>query len=276
MQITAQSILFALGFLGFILADSMIPDDMNVDDSDTTPVASSLTSTTPKHSQCYNYFLNKDHCVYSAKKKSERCPSSSKDECGRPIPTDQPIIFKAHSSHSSQNTLAMNVSPEGITAFASQTTTDESSAELSTPPSKRLVRRYDSEDDSFTIAGGNGICGVYDENQPGVCIWASGNDVSGSRSGGWLNSTYTKACGRQVYIMRKGKTNPEDVVYAPIVDGCSFNAEEPEPGCFRIAFTNATFNALNPTDAEAKSLVMKDLIWNFDNEQGTNPKNAAT
>ncbi|EFP77475.1 hypothetical protein PGT21_023329 [Puccinia graminis f. sp. tritici] len=276
MHITSQSILFAIGLLGFVVADGLLPQStpMTDDHSSSNPTPSTTKPKKPKHSQCYNYFLNKDKCVFAAKKKSERCPVDSKDQCGHAIPTDMPIVFKSKHKHSSQSTMGLEIGPNGINTFASKSEEDEASTEFSAGvPSKKLVRRYDSELDSFPIAGGDGICGNYKDTAPGVCLWASAADVPGSLSGGWINGTFTKPCGRQVFIQRKGF--PEHTVYAPVVDGCTFNATTEEPGCFRIAFTQATFNELNPTQKEIDDKIIHELVWDFDNALGTKPENAA-
>ncbi|KAH9460392.1 hypothetical protein MJO28_003940 [Puccinia striiformis f. sp. tritici] len=293
MQITAQSILFALGLLSCVAATGIVPDvgsmtNPNPSSSETTEAKASSEAKTPseaktssevttspevkrpKKSQCYNYFLEKDGCVFGAKKASERCPV--KPDCGHEIPTDKPLVFKSHHSRSSQQSFGLSVGPNGVQTFASSMDQEESQTEITAPSSKRLVRRYDSELDSFAIAGGDGICGTYTDDQPGVCLWASELDT-GAKSGGWMNGTYTKACGRVVFIQRKG--DPDNTIYAPIVDGCSFNATTPEPGCFRIGFTKATFNQLNPTPEEKNDWIITDLVWDFANSLGKDPKNAA-
>jgi len=287
MQITCQSILSALGFLSFILAQengspdptvSLIPQPMK--GGVVPPGDAPYVVKRPKHSQCYNYFLSKDNCVFAAAKTSERC-SPNEGPNGRPIPEDQIQVLKAHQSQSSFSLSAVSVSPEGLEIGKVESTHSESSTEQQLvqpagPPGARLVRRYDSEDDSFTIGSGTGICGTYTDDTPGVCLWASA-DNAGAATGGWLSGGFTKACGRVVYIQRQGAdhSDPNNTIYAPVIDGCKFEGKAPDPGCFRIAFTKATFKALKPTEEESNNQIIKSLIWDFANEDGSQPQNAA-
>lgn len=276
MQITCQSILSALGFLSFILAQ-VVPPVLPSNVEDTLPGGTPVAKR-PKHSQCYNYFLAKDDCVFSAAKTSERC-SPNDGPCGRPVPEDRVQVMKSHQFQSSFSIVSL--SPDGLqvgksTSTQTETTTQSPADQPAGKPDTRLVRRYDSEMDSFPLASGTGICGEYTDDTPGVCLWASASD-SGAASGGWLNGTFTKTCGRKVFIQRKGADlkDPSSTIYAPVVDGCTFNTKEPEPGCFRIAFTKATFAALKPTHEESSNQILKDIVWDFSNFDGSQPQNAA-
>ncbi|CAH7671431.1 expressed protein [Phakopsora pachyrhizi] len=119
-----------------------------------------------------------------------------------------------------------------------------------------LTKRYDDEGSSFFINSGSGICGVYDSNQPGACLF-SGYDDSGANS-----------------ALASDANLPEEkrnVQYAPVVDGCSFNlggnsAKKNGDGCFRIGVTNHTFFALNPTAGEIQNGTISQLLWDFDAE----------
>ncbi|PLW50216.1 hypothetical protein PCANC_12742 [Puccinia coronata f. sp. avenae] len=278
MQITTQSVLSVLGFLGFALADNLLPPNFPppkdighaVTVPSTPPVTKPPHVSRPKHTRCYNYFLDKDDCVFSARKASERCGDDGK--CGRDVPDNKPQVFKSHKKQSSFSALSVSVGSEGIKADLLKAQEEEGSNEVPVGTNNhQLVRRYDSELDSFAIAGGTGICGKYTDDEPGVCLWANAQ-ANGTASGGWISGGFTKTCGRKIYIQRKGSN---ETIYAPVVDGCAFDTNSPDPGCFRIGFTKHTFGELKPTAEEASRLIIKDLVWNFDNTYGKHPENAA-
>ncbi|EHS63013.1 hypothetical protein PGT21_018361 [Puccinia graminis f. sp. tritici] len=190
------------------------------------------------HTRCYDYFLAKDGCVFSAGEESQRCAAPKK----RP---SQPV-----------KAFAMN--PEVSKAKRSQI--------------PGLERRYDDTQPSFYVSGGNGTCGHYDTNtQLGVCLWnGAEQDNPTAETAGWLNGDQTANCGKQVYIQRKG--HPETVQYVNVLDGCYFEAKTPEPGCFEIGITLALFNKLNPTSQEQQDGYIYDGIsWDFNK-----PNNTAT
>lgn len=285
MRFTIQSTLLALSVPSTILA--ALPDG----DANDQPMPNAVqTDSTDHHghhdkdydhskySACFNYFYQKDGCVFSAAEDDKRCSVDGK-RAGHEIPPHLPMVIRSsshkHSTWTKENGMFSGSDRKGnsVLAAGSRTTvteTQDNSQEIIYPP--RLVKRYDSLDDSFTVGGGDGICGNYTVDKPGVCIFASPNSTDGSGSGGWLNGTFTSACGRQIWIER---TNPNVTVYAPVVDGCSFKDPAVDVGCFRIAFTQATFDALKPTEQEKKDLKIRHLKWDFDNIYGNNTRNAA-
>ncbi|MBW0546166.1 hypothetical protein O181_085881 [Austropuccinia psidii MF-1] len=186
-----------------------------------------------QHTGCYNYFLQKDHCVFSAAGEA-RCHAPKKECSGIAV------TFQLGPSHSKRS-MAHVIQP-----------------------------RYTTNNKSFFVAGGVGICGKYDSyKQDGVCLWSgNGSPISDS---GWLNDAKTSNCGKKVYIQRKGR--PGLTVYAPVVDGCGFNMIESSKGCFEIAFTATTFQKLKPTEEESKQGGMFDVHWDFDNLDGSHTRN---
>jgi len=192
------------------------------------------------HTTCYNYFLKKDGCVFSAAAANQRCPAPAKD-------------------HSAP-----------MKAFDVKTTPHTKRAEHNT-----LVRRYDTTKPSFAIAGGDGICGTYDTNeQLGVCLWSGAEQKNPTvDTAGWLNGPKNSNCGKRVYIQRKG--DPKSVKYVPVLDGCYFNDVSPEVGCFEVAVTIKLFNEFNPTEEEKKTgLLSGGFTWDFDNLNGQSPQQA--
>ncbi|MBW0557869.1 hypothetical protein O181_097584 [Austropuccinia psidii MF-1] len=198
------------------------------------------------HTICYNYFLQKDGCVYSSGNEETRCTAPPK-ACQDPV---TPVKCPTESQ-------------DDQSQFAKRSETHTT-----------LVRRYDNTQKVFPIAGGNGICGHYDTNNDhGACLW-SGSSLSGAdpMTAGWLNLAQKSNCGKRLYVQRRGR--PETVIYVPIVDGCNFRSVDPTFGCFQIALTNITFNALNPTDQEIAKQAIDDLSWDFDNLEGCSENQA--
>ncbi|MBW0533189.1 hypothetical protein O181_072904 [Austropuccinia psidii MF-1] len=201
------------------------------------PTSNSSTSPPPGQTICYNYFLEKDGCVSSSPRNSERCPEGKFTPGGG--------LF---------NKQLNQTGPVNRKRGIYQT----------------FSRRYDtySFQKAFPIAGGSGICGDYDGNaQEGVCLW-SGPSNSGAdpATAGWLNGAARGNCGKRLYVQRQGVANP---VFLNVVDGCSFDTVDPSMGCYQIAFTNKTFWALNPTIDEVAAQGFFNITWNFDNEKGT-------
>ncbi|KAI8448852.1 hypothetical protein BY996DRAFT_6419232 [Phakopsora pachyrhizi] len=206
----------------------------------TVPTVSRKPNTLP-HTFCYNFFYKKtqDRCDPDKKdpKKSEKCNK----------------VEHPNKRHAKQRVLTKRYDDEGV------------SEHFCHGVRVRIIAIF-----------GSGICGVYDSNQPGACLF-SGYDDSGANSAlaGWLNGNQTSNCGKQIYIMRQSDANlPEEkrnVQYAPVVDGCSFNlggnsAKKNGDGCFRIGVTNHTFFALNPTAGEIQNGTISQLLWDFDAE----------
>ncbi|CAH7689879.1 hypothetical protein PPACK8108_LOCUS25048 [Phakopsora pachyrhizi] len=79
--------------------------------------------------------------------------------------------------------------------------------------------------ESKPIAGGSGICGSYNTDQPGVCLWSGAS----------------------------GKA------------GCSFGETEPGRGCTTAWVTTKTFNDLAPNDEESGIQQLSDVVWGFMN-----------
>lgn len=190
-----------------------------------------------EHTICFNYFMQKDGCVFSTNDPKKRC-----DPNGHP-PKKAVGVLKSPSSKKHRR--------------------DEVS----------LERRYDTpkHSKSFYVDDGTGICGTYSGDQPGACLWAGGEDGVGNPTGGWLNGTKSSNCGKQIYLQRQGK--PETVQYIPVVDGCTFNIKSEMPGCFQIAVTEHTFYSMKPTKEELKLGYLTGLTWDFNNLNGDKSRN---
>ncbi|KAH9810534.1 secreted protein [Melampsora americana] len=188
-----------------------------------------------QHTLCFNYFMQKDGCVFSSANPHTRC---------------------APDGHPPKNGVGM------LQQHAFQRREEHT-----------LEPRYDTPkgSKSFFVASGTGVCGFYDGDKPGACIWNGAKDQFGNGLGGWLNGSKTSNCHKNLYIMRRG--NPQSVVYVPVVDGCNFNVKNPDNGCFQIGVTRATFFALNPSEQEKNQGYLTDLTWDFDNLSGQHSRN---
>lgn len=186
------------------------------------------------HTECYNYFMQKDGCVWSAADDRTRCNATT----GKP-----PFQGVERFQHHSQRTLQRRYTSENTNT-------------------------------SFAMRDGPGICGNYSTNQPGACLWVGSEQVYGNdtATAGWLNGAKTSNCGKQLYVQRKGR--PDKPFYVPVLDGCSFYSKNVTVGCFQIALSNKTFYDLEPTAQEIQQGFLGDLIWDFNNEYGTKGKNA--
>ncbi|WAQ84518.1 hypothetical protein PtA15_5A88 [Puccinia triticina] len=186
------------------------------------------------HTLCYNYFMQKDGCVYSAAAVDQRCPAPVK-------PHPQPVhMFQDQTAHRKRS---------------------ESNA---------LERRYNTNKPSFYVSGGDGTCGHYDTSTDlGVCLWNGPEQNNPTpETAGWLNGAKTSNCGKQVYIQRKGQ--PNTVQYVKVLDGCSFDIKTPDAGCFEIAITLALFYKFNPTPKELHDgKIYEGFTWDFNNLNGT-------
>ncbi|KAH9442685.1 hypothetical protein Pst134EA_031654 [Puccinia striiformis f. sp. tritici] len=192
------------------------------------------------HTVCYNHFLQKDGCVFSAAAADQRCPAPPKEH------------------------------PAEVQAFALNSTAQKVKRSVN-----KLERRYDTTAPSFAIGGGNGTCGFYDSvNQLGVCLWNGAEQNNPTiETAGWLNGAKTSNCGKRIYIQRKGQ--PNTVQFVKVLDGCYFGATSPDPGCFDIGLTIKLFNAFNPTPEEQRDGVIKGgITWDFDNLHGLSPQQA--
>ncbi|EGG02216.1 uncharacterized protein MELLADRAFT_91542 [Melampsora larici-populina 98AG31] len=206
-----------------------------------------VASSGERHTQCYNYFLNKDQCVYGSQ--CDPCPA------GQPIPKKT-----CESGGQFQHPTA--VSP-----------TDQMS--YSIPAKHARVRRYDTTTPSSFVAGGNGNCGFYNTTSDlgeahagyvkpnlGVCIW-SGSDTTGNSTtdNGWLNQATSDNCNKQIYIQRQGQ--PDTVKFVPVIDSCNFNTVDPALGCFQVFVTRALYDSFNPTQEELNSGALNNITWDF-------------
>ncbi|KAH9449074.1 hypothetical protein MJO29_009937 [Puccinia striiformis f. sp. tritici] len=202
------------------------------------PLLSAVHAT--NHTVCYNYFLQKDGCVFSAAAPDQRCPAPVKG------------------SSSPVNAFVMNPG----TANVKRSRVD-------------LERRYDTTRPSFAVAGGTGICGDYNSTaELGVCLWSGAEQKNPTvETAGWLNGAKTSNCGKRIYIQRKGQ--PDTVKFVKVLDGCSFGATSPDPGCFDIALTLKLFELFNPTEQEQNDGVLYGgITWDFDNLLGKSTQQA--
>lgn len=197
--------------------------------------ALSVASQGENHTQCYDYFLNKDHCVYGSK--CNACPPSQ-------------VVPKKSCESGGQFQHPSVVSP-----------TDQMSYSL--PAKHARVRRYDTTSPSSFVAGGNGNCGFYNTTTDiGVCLWSGSDPTGNSTTGnGWLNQATTDNCNKQIYIQRQGQ--PDTVIYAPVIDSCGFNTVDPAFGCFQIFVTKALYDLFKPTQDELNSGSLHNLTWDF-------------
>ncbi|KAI9606410.1 hypothetical protein KEM48_001775 [Puccinia striiformis f. sp. tritici PST-130] len=183
-------------------------------------VALSLSAVTAtNHTACYNYFLKKDGCVFSAAAADQRCPA--------PVKEHSAPVKAFHAKHKANRRAKRS--------------------------ENELERRYTTVTPSFSISDGEGICGHYNSTTTaGVCLWSGSEQENPTlESAGWLNGVKTSNCGKRVYIQRKG--HPETVKYAPVLDGCCFDTKSLAEGCFDIAVTIKLFNEFNPTQKEIES-----------------------
>ncbi|OAV91195.1 hypothetical protein PTTG_04712 [Puccinia triticina 1-1 BBBD Race 1] len=188
------------------------------------------------HTTCYNYFLNKDKCVSAAASPNTRCPAPTKSH-------DAPV---------------------------KQFVLDPKKGKGKKGKKGKKDRRYDNPKPSFSIDGGDGICGHYDTStEIGVCLWSGAEQNNPTvETAGWLNGLKTSNCGKRVYIQRKGR--PDTVQYAKVLDGCSFDETSSWPGCFEIAITTKLFELFRPTKKERDAgYILGGFTWDFDAQNGT-------
>ncbi|KAG0148140.1 hypothetical protein CROQUDRAFT_41821 [Cronartium quercuum f. sp. fusiforme G11] len=191
------------------------------------------------HTQCFNYFLHKDGCVWAAADDRIRCNATD----GKPPHYGVGLIHKQNSAHKR----------------------DE----------QWLERRYTAPNTntSFAIGGGTGICGDYTTDMPGACLWVGTKAENGDNitTAGWLNAAKRSNCGKQIYVQRKHK--PYMTQYVPLIDGCLFYTRQVTLGCFQIALTTKTWNDLKPTPKELAQNYLEGLVWDFNNDQGSKSGN---
>ncbi|KAH9817803.1 hypothetical protein DFH28DRAFT_1123726 [Melampsora americana] len=196
-----------------------------------------------RHTECYNYFLAKDRCVYGS-------------QCD-PCPANQTIPKKTcESGGQFQHPTAVSPTDSYAGSYAG-------AGSYSLPSRPARVRRYDATTPASFVAGGNGNCGFYNTTSDlGVCIW-SGSDTTGNSTtnNGWLNTATTDNCNKQIYIQRQGQ--PNTVQYVPVIDSCNFNTVDPALGCFQVFVTRALYDSFNPTQEELNSGSLYNLTWDF-------------
>ncbi|MBW0492659.1 hypothetical protein O181_032374 [Austropuccinia psidii MF-1] len=107
------------------------------------------------HTKCYNYYFQKDGCVFAAADDRNRCNASAKPVHGGAV--------------------KFQMESQNMRRAISQT----------------LVRRYDTQDpkNSYPVVKGAGICGKYDTSQDdGVCLWSGKKSARYDiNEAGWLN-----------------------------------------------------------------------------------------
>ncbi|POW14300.1 hypothetical protein PSTT_03026 [Puccinia striiformis] len=196
------------------------------------------------HTTCYNYFLEKDGCVFSAADARNRCPAPIKDH-DDPFNCINPKVVKRSERHLwVDDTMTM-------TGFA--------------------VAGGKAYPHAATAITSSQICGTYNSTTDlGVCLWSGAEQKSPTvESAGWLNGLKTSNCGKQVYVQRKGQ--PKTVKYVKVLDGCSFDTTALSTGCFQIALTSKLFDEFNPTAKEKKDgLILDGISWDFNNLLGQN------
>lgn len=206
------------------------------------------TAIATNHTSCFNYFLQKDGCVFASADDETRCNAT----------TGKPEIHTP-------------MHPVG--RFQKQGC--QKHLKIPAPKPASLGKRYTSENTntSFAIDDGPGACGNYSTNMPGACLWAGSEQVKGDNplTAGWLNGAKTSNCGKQLYIQRKGR--PDKPFFVPVVDACNFYTFNVTVGCFQIAVTNKTFYDLEPTDQELEQGYLGDLVWDFNNLDGNKTTN---
>ncbi|KAI7954456.1 hypothetical protein MJO28_004856 [Puccinia striiformis f. sp. tritici] len=179
------------------------------------------------HTMCYNYFMEKDGCVFSATASDQRCLAPLKEQ-NTPVQTFAYMPVRSPTASRSE--------------------------------SSRSERRHDTITPSLAIAGGKGICGHYNStSEPGVCLWTGVEPVT-LESAGWLNRAKRSNCGKIVRVHRKGK--PDTAKSVRVLDGCDFGTKSIDPGCYDIALSVKLFEQFNPTEDEKKDgLIHGGVAW---------------
>lgn len=199
----------------------------------------------PDRTGCFDYFLQKDGCVYGS--------------------ADAPCKEKTGKTSTSCN--AFRIDP------ASEAAQKQTVLQAAPENHGRLARRYDTTIPTLAVAGGSGICGFYNSTTTsGVCLWSGEGWVDSRHEpiSGWLNGTSVANCNKHVYIQRQGK--PETVQYAPVLDGCGFNTVTPDVGCFQVWMTIDLFDKFNPTPEQRRKFQIDDTFtWDFVGGEGGNP-----
>ncbi|KAI8458993.1 hypothetical protein BY996DRAFT_8551612 [Phakopsora pachyrhizi] len=107
---------------------------------------------------------------------------------------------------------------------------------------------------SKPVAGGSGICGSYNTDQPGVCLWSGASGKAGKSL--------------PVQDLKRFLTSYPNLPSVPFFSnfqGCSFGETEPGRGCTTAWVTTKTFNDLAPNDEESGIQQLSDVVWGFMN-----------
>ncbi|CAH7671372.1 hypothetical protein PPACK8108_LOCUS6144 [Phakopsora pachyrhizi] len=208
------------------------------------------------HTQCYNYFLNKDGCVYATADNRTRCPLNPKPQTAVKVIEEGKKIVKRHT----------------------------------------LERRYDTTLPSPSVLGKGICGDYNTTNTEGASLWVGNSYKSKKpEEAGWLNKAKKSNCNKRLYIINpaSGETIYVNVIdgkrslYVEVMltrflntiftlklfsKGHDFKTTEPEVGCFQIALTQKTFLRLKPSKEEIAKGSIKFLKWDFDNIQGISPR----
>ncbi|POW23074.1 hypothetical protein PSHT_00590 [Puccinia striiformis] len=227
------------------------------------PLLSVVHATT--HTVCYNYYMQKDGCVFSAAAQDQRCPAP---------PKDHPAPCKTF-THPGASKAKRSVAD--------------------------LERRYVTPKPSFAVGGGTGTCGFYNSTtEAGVCLWNGAEQNNPTiDTAGWLNGPPTVARECEVTFpspilgplltdagphhshvnsaISKERASPETRQYVKVLDGCYFGATSPNRGAPKLVLLSrwVLFNLFKPTEKENQDgLIYGGLSWQFDNTLNTSPQQA--
>ncbi|KAH9824144.1 secreted protein [Melampsora americana] len=128
--------------------------------------------------------------------------------------------------------------------------------------SRKLRKRFQTPNKINFLASGDGACGPYDsEKQLGVCLWTGDAKSKDPTKSGWISVDQRGNCGKTVFVQRAN--NPDTLIFAKVVDGCSFNIADHHTGCAQIFLTKKAFEAMKPTPEELQQGAITNLVWDF-------------
>ncbi|EGG09076.1 uncharacterized protein MELLADRAFT_123928 [Melampsora larici-populina 98AG31] len=128
--------------------------------------------------------------------------------------------------------------------------------------SRKLRKRFQTQKKINFLASGNGACGAYDtEKQLGICLWSGDAKSKDPAKSGWISLDQRGNCGKTVFVQRAN--NPDTLIFAKVVDGCSFNIADHHTGCAQIFLTKKAFDAMKPTPEELQQGAITNLVWDF-------------
>lgn len=129
-------------------------------------------------------------------------------------------------------------------------------------PSRKLRKRFQTPNKINFLASGDGACGPYNsEKQLGVCLWSGDAASKDPKKSGWISVEQRGNCGKTVFVQRAN--NPDTLIFAKVVDGCSFNIADHHTGCAQIFLTRKAFDAMKPTPEELQAGAITNLVWDF-------------